>query len=363
MNKRLKSLDVLRGLTVALMILVNNGAGDEIFSVLQHSKWNGITPCDLVFPFFLYMMGVSTYLSLKKTNFAPSMAIFRKIAKRTFLLFFIGLAINWFDMACGGNPLDFAHLRIWGVMQRIALCYGVVSVLAITIKHRYFVPVIVALLTGYSVILIVGNGYAYDANVNWLAQVDLHLFGYDHLYHKSPVDPEGLVSTIGSIAHTMIGFWCCKLIQQDGQTFKEKKDALWMIGGLLLLVGWLLEQCGMEPNKRIWTPSYVCYTCAFASFLLSVMISLIDRELVRYGESWFTKGCLIFGVNPLFLYVASEALAIIFGATGFKEWVFYGIHSIITNGYWASLCYSILFVALHAAMGAWLYSRKIYIKI
>ena len=121
--KRLVSLDVLRGLTVMFMIFVNNGAGEEIFSTLQHSKWNGMTPCDLVFPFFLFIMGISTYLSLRKGGFRWTHQQARKTVKRTLLLFLIGLLINWFDMAMDGRPLDFAHLRIMGVMQRIAICY------------------------------------------------------------------------------------------------------------------------------------------------------------------------------------------------------------------------------------------------
>lgn len=197
----------MRGLTVALMILVNNG-GEHNYSFLEHSKWNGLTPCDLVFPFFLFMMGMSTFLSLKKTEFKPSAAIYRKITKRTILLFLIGLGINWFDMICNGGGLDFAHLRIWAVLQRIALCYGVVAMLAITLNHRYFIHTIIGLLVIYMGILVYGNGYAYDASINILAQVDRSIFGIDHLYHRSPVDPEGLLSTIPAIAHTMIGFLC-----------------------------------------------------------------------------------------------------------------------------------------------------------
>ncbi len=159
----------MRGLTVALMILVNNG-GEHNYSFLEHSKWNGLTPCDLVFPFFLFMMGMSTFLSLKKTEFKPSAAIYRKIAKRTILLFFIGLGINWFDMICNGGGLDFAHLRFWAVLQRIALCYGVVAMLAITLNHRYFIHTIIGLIVIYMGILVFGNGYAYDASINILAQ-------------------------------------------------------------------------------------------------------------------------------------------------------------------------------------------------
>lgn len=360
------SLDILRGLTVALMILVNNGAGKEIYAGLQHSKWNGLTPCDFVFPFFLFMMGMSTFLSLRKSNFTPSADIYKKIAKRTFLLFVIGLAINWFDMACGGRPLDFGHLRLWGVMQRIALCYGVVSVLAITVRHRFFMPLIIILLVIYTLILIFGNGYAYDAEVNCLAQVDLHLFGYDHLYHKSPVDPEGLVSTISSIAHTMTGFWCCGKIQKAGQSIQEKTRFLTVFAVASIVLGCILHVSGIESNKRIWSTSFVLLTCGAAAAVLAFLVRWIDSNAGAVSSrlrTAFATPCLIFGTNPLFLYVASEALAIIFGATGIKDGAYAAIHSVVTDGYVASLIYSLLFVALHLAMGAWLYSKRIFIKI
>ena len=121
-KKRLLSLDVLRGATVCLMILVNNGAGKHIYATLQHSKWNGMTPCDLVFPFFLFIMGISTYLSLKKTNFTWSRQVAFKIVKRTVLLFFIGLFINWFDMAISGNALDLSHLGRNATHRYMLLC-------------------------------------------------------------------------------------------------------------------------------------------------------------------------------------------------------------------------------------------------
>lgn len=365
-TQRLMSLDILRGLTVALMILVNNGAGEEIYAPLQHSKWNGLTPCDFVFPFFLFMMGMSTFLSLRKSNFTPSPNIFRKIAKRTFLLFIIGLAINWFDMACSGRPFDFAHLRIWGVMQRIALCYGVVSLLAITVKHRFFMPLIIVLLVLYTVILIFGNGYAYDAEINSLAQVDLQLFGYDHLYHKSPVDPEGLVSTLGSVAHTMIGFWCCGKIQKMGQSIREKTHFLIVFAVAGIVVGCVFHVLGIEPNKRIWSTSFTLLTCGAAAAVLALLVRWIDTNVSESPSllrQFFVTPCLIFGTNPLFLYVASEALAIIFGTVGIKDGSYAIIHSVVTNGYNASLIYSLLFVALHLAMGAWLYWKRIFIKI
>ena len=358
---RLKSLDVMRGLTVALMILVNNG-GEHNYSFLEHSKWNGLTPCDLVFPFFLFMMGMSTFLSLKKTEFKPSAAIYRKIAKRTILLFLIGLGINWFDMICNGGGLDFAHLRIWAVLQRIALCYGVVAMLAITLNHRYFIHTIIGLIVIYMGILVFGNGYAYDASINILAQVDRSIFGIDHLYHRSPVDPEGLLSTIPAIAHTMIGFLCCKYISIAGQTVESKIKVLKVAGLVMVALGFGLFLIGFGINKRIWSPSYVFVTCGFASWILGILLQFIDNK-PSSKDNILTKGLLAFGMNPLFLYVMSEALAILFGSFDIKAEIFIGIQSVISDEYVASLTYALFFVAIHAAMGIWMYHRKIFIKL
>ena len=351
----------MRGLTVALMILVNNG-GEHNYSFLEHSKWNGLTPCDLVFPFFLFMMGMSTFISLKKTEFKPSAHVYRKIAKRTILLFLIGLGINWFDMICNGDALDFAHLRIWAVLQRIAICYGVVALLAITLNHRYFIHTIIGLLVVYMGILVFGNGYAYDASTNILAQVDRSIFGINHLYQRSPVDPEGLLSTIPSIAHTMIGFLCCKYISVAGQTVDSKIKVLKVAGLVMVALGFGLSLIGFGINKRIWSPSYVFVTCGFASWILGILLQFIDNK-PSCKDNILTKGLLAFGMNPLFLYVMSEALAILFGSFDIKAEIFIGIQSVISDEYVASLTYALFFVAIHAAMGIWMYHRKIFIKL
>ena len=374
---RLKSLDIMRGLTVALMILVNNG-GEQNYHILPHSKWNGLTPCDLVFPFFLFMMGMSTYLSLRKTEFKPSLIIYRKIAKRTILLFLIGLSINWFDMICSGNGLDFAHLRIWAVLQRIALCYGIVSLLAIHINQRYFVHIILGIIIVYMGILAFGNGYAYDASVNIIAQADLHFFGYDHLYHKSPVDPEGLLSTLPAIAHTMIGFLCCKYISIADQNVHSKIKFLKISGLIMLILGFFLSLIGFGINKRIWSPSYVFVSCGFAAWVLSLLIQWIDRgeisaegkieanaegKTIKTKENPITVLFLSFGMNPLFLYVLSEFLAIVFGTYGIKDDLLGLIRNVISDEYLVSLTYALFFVAIHAAMGIWMYQKKIFIKL
>jgi len=352
---RLLSLDILRGITVAGMILVNNGWG-ESFEMLRHAEWNGMTPCDLVFPFFLFIMGISCYLSLVKSEFKPTPQVVRRVVKRTVLLFAIGLFINWFDHAIGGDFLCFGHLRIFAVLQRIALCYGVVSLFALFCNHKYTIPVAIGLLVIYSAILVFGNGYVEDASVNVLAQVDLHLFGYDHLYHWSPVDPEGLLGTISSVAHVLFGFYCGRIVRQK-ETVSDKVIALFVVGTVLVIGGYLLSY-GLPLNKCIWSPSYVMVTCGLASLLLALLMT------VESGQSpLFNTFFHVFGVNALALYVSSELLAIILGNIGVSELVYNGIHAVIPALKWASLVYALYFVLLNFAIGYVLYRKNIYIKL
>jgi predicted acyltransferase len=302
-------------------------------------------------------MGISCYLSLVKSEFKPTSQVIRHIVKRTVLLFAIGLFINWFDHAIEGDLLCFGHLRIWAVLQRIALCYGIVSLFALFCNHKYTIPVIIGLLVVYAAILVFGNGYVQDASVNVLAQVDLHLFGYDHIYHKSPVDPEGLLGTISSVAHVLLGFYCGMLIRQK-QTVSEKVIALFVVGTVLVIGGYLLSY-GLPLNKRIWSPSYVMVTCGLASLLQAFLMYLID---IQQKKGWVTF-FHVFGVNALALYVSSELLAILLGNFGVSEWVFNGLHAIIPPQKWASLAYALYFVLLNFAIGYVLFRKKIYIKL
>ena len=163
----------------------------------------------------------------------------RKILKRTVLIFLIGLAINWLSIALNGD-LGWSHLRIMAVMQRIALCYGVVSLLALFVNHKYVPHICCGLLIAYAAILLMGNGYAEDGT-NIAARIDQALLGYDHLYHKSPVDPEGLLGTIAAIAHTLIGFWCARAMMLS-KTTHEKVMRFLLIGAILVICGYLLSE-------------------------------------------------------------------------------------------------------------------------
>ena len=354
-KQRLLSLDILRGITVAGMILVNNGYG-ESFQMLQHVEWNGMTPCDLVFPFFLFIMGVSTYLSLSKSQFKATPAVVRKVVKRTVLLFLIGLGINWLDHAIGGDVLCFDHLRIWAVLQRIALCYGIVSMFALMVNHKWVLPTVILLLVVYGIILLTGNGYAQDSS-NILARVDIRLFGTEHLYHKSPVDPEGLLGTISSVAHVLIGFYCGMLMKKAA-TVQEKVLQFFFVGAVLVIGGYLLSY-GLPLNKRIWSPSYVMVTCGLAALLQGILMVVIDLK----GKKGWCTFFQVFGINPLFLYVASEVLAIVLGHFGVSEMVAGAIRSVISYPQMASLAYALYFVLLNFILGYILYKRRIYIKL
>ncbi len=372
-SQRLLSLDILRGMTVAGMILVNNGFG-ESFETLRHSKWNGMTPCDLVFPFFLFIMGISCYLSLSKFRFTASGPVLFKILKRSVLLFAIGLFINWFDHAIEGDLLCFGHLRIWAVMQRIALCYFFVSMFALYCSHRYILYTVFGLLAVYTLILLLGNGYAEDASVNILAQADLQIFGYDHLYHKSPVDPEGLVGTISGVAHVLLGFYCGRLIKLH-DTIGEKALAVFALGAVCVIVGYLLS-FGLPLNKRIWSPSYVFMTCGLCALLQALLIRKEARPNVESDrpEGWGSQKGLslwgrlegafrVFGVNALALYVGSELLAILFSQFGISTAIYNALHAVIPVAKWASLAYALTFVAINYLLGYILWRRKIFIKL
>ncbi len=354
-NNRLLSLDILRGMTVALMILVNNSWGDA-FEMLQHSAWNGLTPCDLVFPFFLFMMGITTFLSLSKYQFQPTLPVIRKILRRGILLFLIGLFINYLSMAIDGHWLSLDYLRYWAVLQRIAVCYLVVSLLALTVSHR-FIPLLVVVLLGiYASILLLFNGYATDAS-NIALQIDLHLFGYDHLYHHTPIDPEGLLGTISAIAHTLIGFLCGKWMKAAA-TKPDKAIVFFSAGTIMLFSGWFLSY-GLPINKCVWSPSYVLITCGFAALLQGLLIYIIDLK----GHSGWASFFHVFGVNPLALYAGSEILAILLSHFGCSSLVYDCLHNAIPFPKIASLLYAISYVLLLFLIGYILYRKKIFIKL
>lgn len=318
-SDRLLSLDILRGITIAGMIMVNNpGSWSYVYAPLRHAHWNGLTPTDLVFPFFMFIMGVSTFMSLRKFNFEPSKAALWKIIRRTILIFVIGLALGWFGQLTRGlasgesfwvAATHFDTLRILGVLQRLALAYGFAALTVVLVKFKLLPWVIGILLLGYYLILRFGKGFEMSEE-NIIAVVDKALWGTAHMYKDTTpegvqiaFDPEGLLSTLPSIAHVLIGFLFGKMIvdHKDNHTRVEKL----LIWGTILAFSGLLLQYGCPINKKIWSPTFVLVTTGFAAQLLGLLIWIIDMQKKEKWSRFFHA----FGVNPLIIYVFAGILA------------------------------------------------------
>jgi predicted acyltransferase len=366
-NQRLLALDVLRGITIAGMILVNNpGSWGSIYAPLKHAPWNGLTPTDLVFPFFMFIMGISTYISLRKYGFEWSGRAVRKIVKRTLVIFAIGLGIAWFSLLMRtGDWLPFDRIRILGVMQRLALCYGITALIALCVKHKNIPRLIIALLAGYFLILLFGNGFEYNGT-NILSIVDNAVLGAAHTYKDKGIDPEGLPSTIPAVAHVLLGFCAGRLLMEE-KDITLKIQRLFLIGTVFTFLGFLLGY-GCPINKKIWSPTFVLVTCGLASSFLALLIWIIDVK----GKKTWSRFFEAFGINPLFMYVSGAVLSILLGnieVTWAGEPV--SLHGLAYNvalkpllgDYFGSLVFAVLFVSLVWSIGYVLYRKKIYIKI
>ncbi|MDF1546889.1 MAG: DUF5009 domain-containing protein [Bacteroidales bacterium] len=294
-TQRYLALDVLRGITISGMILVNTpGSWSYVYAPLRHSQWHGCTPTDLVFPFFLFVMGVSMFFSFKKYGNSVNKHSLFKIIKRTALIFAIGLFLNSFPQW----KMDVSTLRILGVLQRIALAYGISALLILTLRMRVlqFTGAFI-LLSYWAVLYFFGN---YSIEGNFTIAVDTAILGSNHMYHGFGIafDPEGLLSTIPSIVTVLIGYITGWII---GQTERKSLPAKLLILSVILVVSGWLWGLVFPINKPLWTSSYVLYTAGWALLLLTVLIWLIDIKNFKKWTGFF----VIFGMNPLFIYALS----------------------------------------------------------
>ncbi len=307
-----------------------------------------------------------------------SPSLFWKIIRRTLVIFAIGIAIAWFSKLCyglaGGKSFleainSFDTIRILGVMPRLALCYGFASLIALVCRCKHLLWVIATLFVGYAVILLCGNGLVFSEE-NIIAVVDRAVLGVDHMYKdtvdgvKIAFDPEGLLSTIPSIAHVLIGFWC-GMKMMEVKDNHERINRLFIAGAVLMFLGFLLDY-GMPINKKLWTPTYALVTCGLASTLLGLLIWIIDIKGYKKWCRFFEA----FGINPLFMYVLGGVLGILFGTikiggTSIKGLVYsdFLVNTLGLDVTLASCIYAVLFIALNWSIGYILYKNKIYIKI
>jgi len=369
-SKRLISLDVFRGATIAFMITVNNpGSWSHIYAPLRHAKWFGCTPTDLVFPFFLFIVGVAMWFSFAKFDHKLTPGAGKKILKRTFLIFLIGLVLNML------RPVDsfveiFTKLRIVGVLQRIALCYGIASVLVLALGKKKVIWISGIMLVFYWLLLAATGGFEIE---NTLARrFDLWIMGANHVYHGygMPFDPEGLLSTIPAIVTVILGYFTGSMIRSEPD---QKKVVKKLIGrGLVFALGGLLWGLFFPIGKPIWTSSYVLYTGGLAMLCLGVAILFIDV----LGYKVWTKPFVVFGANPLFIFVLSGLvaktmvyLARWYDTTGnlvtLKTWLYTSIFIPLAGGSQinGSLLFALTLIAMYWLIADILYKKKIFIKI
>lgn len=383
MNPRFYSLDVFRGATVALMILVNNpGSWKYIYPPLAHAPWHGVTPTDLVFPFFLFAVGNALSFVLPRLQLAGAAAFWKKVTKRTLLIFGIGLLLHWSPfIKWSGNELivkTWDTLRIMGVLQRIALAYFFAAVLAYYLRPRgAFVAAGVLLLGYWALCYAAGTpGDPYSLEGWFGTTIDKALLGAAHLYKGEgvPFDPEGLASTFGAIAQVLLGYLAGDYIQQKGKNY-EMVTGLFVAATVLTVTGLAWGEV-FPLNKKIWTSSYTLYTTGLALYTLALLIYLIE---FRGVQSWWTRFFDVFGKNPLFIFVLSGFLPRLLGLirigngvtpegtprylspfSWFYEKVCKLVPGIPENG---SLVYALCIIVLYWAICYWMDKKKIYVKV
>jgi len=366
-NQRYLALDVLRGMTVALMILVNNpGSWAHIYAPLEHAAWQGCTPTDLVFPFFLFVVGASMFFSFSKYGNQLNKKSLLKIGKRTLLIFAIGLFLNSFPQ---WNQ-DFSKLRIMGVLQRIALAYGFAALIVLLVKRKYL-PYLggLILLTYWGLVIYAGGTDPYSLAGNPASPFDTALLGVSHVYKGFgiPFDPEGLFSTLPAIVTVLIGYLIGAVIKE---TPRMKVPAKLAAFGIIAFIAGLLWGLYFPICKAIWSSSYVLYTAGWASILLALLIWLIDLK----GYSGWTSFFVVFGVNPLFIFAFSGLWARILGrmihitsaegkVVSGSTWLYNTIFVPIGGDLNGSLLFALFHVILFWLLGYVLYKKKIFIKV
>jgi predicted acyltransferase len=354
------ALDAFRGLTIALMFLVNTpGSWDFVYSPLLHADWHGATPTDLVFPFFLFIIGSAMFFSYRKTDFVFSITQASRLLKRALIMFFIGLALNAYPFV---TPLD--ELRILGVLQRIAIAYFLAGLIILLFNRRgIFISSVVILLAYWLLMLSVGSEQAFTLEHNIIRQFDVFVLGGNHLWAGKglPFDPEGLLSTIPAVVNVLIGFEVTRLVTSiDNKSECVVKLVKIGVTGVLLSLLWDIV---MPINKSLWTSSYVIYSSAIACFVLAMFIYLIDIK----GFKKPVVPLLVYGTNPMFIYVLSwlwttTYFYIFVDGVNLYAWLFNELRGVFEPTL-ASFVFSLSHVILFWFISQQLYKRQIFIKI
>ena len=382
-QQRFQSLDLFRGATVALMILVNNpGSWGHIFSPLEHATWHGCTPTDLVFPFFLFAVGNAMSFVMPKLAMGSTTNFWKKVLKRSLLIFAIGLFLNWSPFVkWSDNQIVFKvweNVRILGVLQRIAICYFFASIIIYYGKSRIALLISAIILLMYWVLnMILGTpGHPYSLSGYFGNAIDQAILGVSHIYKGEgvPFDPEGLVSSLPAIVQIILGYLVGEYIQAKGKNY-EMLSLVLLTGTVLIVTGYIWD-FSFPINKKIWSSSYVLYTTGIAMITLGMLLYLVEFKSMKGRWLGFFEA---FGKNPLFIFVLSGFLPRVIalfrwvdhtdekGApvyTSALPWFYEHICKPISSDLRiGSLAYAICFIALMALIAYYLDRKKIYIKV
>jgi predicted acyltransferase len=375
-RERLLSLDVFRGLTIAGMLLVNNpGSWSHIYPPLRHAEWHGWTPTDLIFPFFLFIVGITTWISLesRRARGADEGELLRQILRRGAIIILLGLLLNAFPF----ESSRIANLRFTGVLQRIGLAYLAGALLSFRTSLRQQVVILGTILLGYFVLLTVvpvpgmyGTGLELiDTKDGHLAAyIDRLVIGERHLWVGSRTwDPEGILSTIPAIGTVMLGVIAGRWIALR-EPLAERLSGLFAAGSLLMVAG-LMWNWSFPINKNLWTSSYVLFTAGMGAATLATCMWIIERHRV----TWWTKPFVIYGVNPILAFVGSGMMARLIysvikvpydGATvSLQSAIYQSLYASWLPPRLASLAFAFSFVLLWLGILWVLYKRRIFLKV
>lgn len=370
-RERYLSLDVLRGMTIALMIVVNTpGSWETIYAPFRHAEWHGFTITDLVFPGFLFVIGNAMSFSMRKFEKLGSKAFLKKVFKRTILIFLIGLFLNafpFFSRQAGELVLiDFSDIRIMGVLQRIALCYLMASLLVYYFKIKgVLIFSGLALFAYWAILYFMGEQPdPYSLEGNAVLKFDLLLMSADNLYHGFgiPFDPEGLLGTLPAAINVIVGYLAGKFIQQHG----NKAGTVWklLLAGAAMVVVALVWDNLFPINKPLWTSSYVLFSSGLMLFVLAALMWLIEIAGFKKWTYFFEA----FGKNPLFIYIMAGIFITLMGiirvnGMSLSAWIYENLFLAWLQGNNASLLFAISYMLLLWFVGYLMDKNKIYVKV
>jgi len=369
--QRFTALDIFRGCTICFMIIVNTtGNGATTYWPLLHADWNGFTPTDLVFPSFLFAVGNALSFTMKSWEAMTQSRVLYKIVKRTFLIFLVGYLMYWFPFFKIDAQSNFilspvSHTRIMGVLQRIALCYGIVALMVYYLGTKKTLWLGVLSLIAYWVLLLVfgEHGAELTKTGNAVLRLDTWLFGIDHLYGGEgfPFDPEGVLSTLPAIFNVIGGYAVGRYLQHKGKSY----DGLFklLFAGIVLL---LLAYC-WDPffpvNKKLWTSSYALLTVGLDCIILAGIVYITDILGKKKGTQFF----LITGKNPLIIYLVSELGVTMLwlmkiGDQPLHVWLYQHLF-IFAGDYLGAFLFSVWWMMMCWLVGYAMDRNKIYIRL